>query len=170
MSSGAVAARSATYSGAAAESTDGLHPATETAVATNSMVAKGNEAVAATVLADQTEEEGDEACHLTGSEMIEFVDRWLQAPFYMSRRDTTIPRGGIGSRRSKGGVGCGTNRNDGWARGDFPPNYIIIFNKFFALSHGPQLKPYLFSDFLSLFLDVIYLPLEKKTMLSDLLW
>ena len=65
-SSDAVAARSATSSGAAAESTDGLHPATETAVATNSMAAKGNEAVAATVLADQMEEEGDEACHLTG--------------------------------------------------------------------------------------------------------
>ena len=65
-SSGAVAARGGTSSGAPAEPSDGLHPSTETAVATNSMAAKGNEAVAATVLADQTEEEGDEACHLTG--------------------------------------------------------------------------------------------------------
>ena len=74
-SSGAVAARSTSSSDAAAESTDGLHPATETAVATNSMAAKGNEAVAATVLADQTEEEGDEACHLTGGEC------FLSSPF-----------------------------------------------------------------------------------------
>ena len=73
-SSGAVAARSTSSSDAAAESTDGLHPATETAVATNSMAAKGNEAVAATVLADRTEE-GDEACHLTGGEC------FLSSPF-----------------------------------------------------------------------------------------
>ena len=59
---------------AAAEPSDGLHPATETAVATNSMAAKGNEAVAATVLADQTEE-GDEACHLTGGKC------FLSSPF-----------------------------------------------------------------------------------------
>ena len=83
-SSGAVAARSTSSSDAAAESTDGLHPATETAVATNSMAAKGNEAVAATVLADQTEEEGDKACHLTGGEYflsspfsVAFRSRWL---------------------------------------------------------------------------------------------
>ena len=79
-SSGAVAARSTTSSGDAAESTDGLHPATETAVATNSMAAKGNEAVAATVLADQTEEEGDEACHLTGGEC------FLSSPFFVAFR------------------------------------------------------------------------------------
>ncbi|XP_044444796.1 POU domain, class 4, transcription factor 1-like [Triticum aestivum] len=83
-SSDTVAARSATSSGAAAESTDGLHPAMETVVATNSMAAKGNEAVAATVLADQTEEEGDKACHLTGGEYflsspfsVAFRSRWL---------------------------------------------------------------------------------------------
>ena len=74
-SSGTVAARGGTSSGAPAELSDGLHPATETAVATNSMAAKGNEAVAATVLADQTEEEGDEACHLTGGEC------FLSSPF-----------------------------------------------------------------------------------------
>ena len=73
-SSGAVAARGGTSSGAPAEPSDGLHPATETAVATNYMVAKGIEAVAATVLADQTEE-GDEACHLTGGEC------FLSSPF-----------------------------------------------------------------------------------------
>ncbi|XP_048540298.1 uncharacterized protein LOC125519591 [Triticum urartu] len=67
-SSGAVAARGDMSSGAAAEPSDGLHPATETAEATNSMAMKGNEAVAATILADQTEEEGDEACHLTDGE------------------------------------------------------------------------------------------------------
>ena len=83
-SSGAVAARGGTSSGAPAEPSDGLHPATETAVATNSMAAKGNEAVAATVLADQTEEEGEESCHLTGGECflsspfsVAFCSRWL---------------------------------------------------------------------------------------------
>ena len=68
VSRGVVSTATGASSGTEAEPSDGLHPATETAVATNSMAAKGNEAVAATVLADQTEEEGDEACHLTGGE------------------------------------------------------------------------------------------------------
>ena len=68
VSRGLVNTATGASSGATAELSDGLHPTTETAVATNSMAAKGNEAVAATVLADQTEEEGDEACHLTGGE------------------------------------------------------------------------------------------------------
>ena len=84
VGSGAMVARGATSSGAAAEPSDGLHLTMETAEAPDSMAAKGNEAVAATVLADQTEE-GDEACHLTGGECILsspfslafFCSRWL---------------------------------------------------------------------------------------------
>ena len=60
-----MAARSTTSSGAAAESTDGLHPATETPESTHSMVAT---TVSTTILADQAEEEGNEVRHLTGGE------------------------------------------------------------------------------------------------------
>ncbi|XP_044433158.1 uncharacterized protein [Triticum aestivum] len=42
-------------------------------------------------------------------------------PLYMSRRDTTIPRAGVGSTRAKGGIGCGTNRNDGFGQGEISP-------------------------------------------------
>lgn len=82
-SSGAVATMS---SGTTAEATDGLHPATEAPESTYSVAATGTEAVAATVLADEAKEKGDEAWHLTGGDHL----------YGLKRRDD--PRGCVGSR------------------------------------------------------------------------
>ena len=65
-SSGVVAARSTTSSGAvAAELADGMHPTTVATETTHTMMAT---TVAATILADQAKEEKGEVCHLTVGE------------------------------------------------------------------------------------------------------
>nr|BAJ84866.1 predicted protein [Hordeum vulgare subsp. vulgare] len=57
-------------SGIAAETADGLHPATEAPESTYSMAATGYEAVAATILTDEAKEKGDKAWHLTDDKFL----------------------------------------------------------------------------------------------------